>query len=219
MTLMLALILIVTMIVPVSAASSIEEQMAANSAAWQIANAAGDKAACDALHAANVALAQQAAGNSGSASYDSASGTWNITTSSGSTITSSSSYDGGKTTTATYTTVTSSGSTSVTTDSTYTDSSIDAYLKKVVMTYNFGQGTKSVVLEETGTGTFEFPENAESPMGNRCVYIPVDTADGTYTLTFTVTAKNAAGEVLSDTLTSSVVVKGNMYEDDFTGDS
>ena len=56
-------------------------------------------------------------------------------------------------------------------------------------------------------------------INKRCIYIPVETADGTYTLTFTVTAKNAAGEALSDTQTATVVVKGNMYEDDFTGDS
>lgn len=90
---------------------------------------------------------------------------------------------------------------------------------KVVMTYNFGSGTKTIVLEETSKGTFEYPVNAESPLNKRCVYIPVETADGTYTLTFTVTAKNAAGELLTDTQTGTVVVKGNMYEDDFTGDS
>ena len=90
---------------------------------------------------------------------------------------------------------------------------------KVVVTYNFGKGAKTIVMEETSKGTFEYPVNAESPLGKRCIYIPVETADGTYTLTFTVTAKNAAGEVLSDTQTATVVVKGNMYEDDFTGDS
>lgn len=90
---------------------------------------------------------------------------------------------------------------------------------KVVVTYNFGKGAKTIVMEETSKGTFEYPVNAESPLGKRCIYIPVETADGTYTLTFTVTAKNAAGEALSDTQTATVVVKGNMYEDDFTGDS
>ena len=90
---------------------------------------------------------------------------------------------------------------------------------KVVVTYNFGKGAQTIVMEETSKGTFEYPVNAESPLGKRCIYIPVETADGTYTLTFTVTAKNAAGEALSDTQTATVVVKGNMYEDDFTGDS
>ena len=90
---------------------------------------------------------------------------------------------------------------------------------KVVVTYIFGKGAKTIVMEETSKGTFEYPVNAESPMGKRCIYIPVETADGTYTLTFTVTAKNAAGEALSDTQTATVVVKGNMFEDDFTGDS
>ncbi len=90
---------------------------------------------------------------------------------------------------------------------------------KVVMTYNFGSGQKTVVLNETSDGIFEYPVNSQSPLGKRCVYIPVETADGTYTLTFTITAKNVLGEVLSDTQTATVVVKGNMYEDDFTGDS
>lgn len=90
---------------------------------------------------------------------------------------------------------------------------------QVTVQYDFGNGAKTVILEETRRGSFEYPVNAESPLGKRCIYIPVDTADGTYTLTFTVTAKNAAGETLSDTQTATVVVKGNMYEDDFTGDS
>lgn len=90
---------------------------------------------------------------------------------------------------------------------------------QVTVQYDFGSGAKTVILEETRRGSFEYPVNAESPLGKRCIYIPVDTADGTYTLTFTVTAKNAAGETLSDTQTATVVVKGNMYEDDFTGDS
>ncbi len=90
---------------------------------------------------------------------------------------------------------------------------------KVVMTYNFGSGQKTVVLNETSDGVFEYPVNSQSPLGKRCVYIPVETADGTYTLTFTITAKNVLGEVLPDTQTATVVVKGNMYEDDFTGDS
>jgi len=89
----------------------------------------------------------------------------------------------------------------------------------LTMTYNFGFGSKSVTLQETSNGAFAFPVNAASPTGSRCVYIPVATADGTYTLTFTVTAKNADDEVLSETKTATVVVKGNMYEDDFTGDS
>lgn len=90
---------------------------------------------------------------------------------------------------------------------------------KLVMTYNFGSGSKSVTLEETGRGTFEYPVNAASPNRSRCVYIPVAAQDGDYTLTFTVTAKNAAGELLTQTRSARVVVHGNMYEDDFTGDA
>ena len=61
--LMAAIMLIAAMVVPASAASSIEEQMAANSAAWWVAHNAGDTATCEALHQANVALANQAAGS------------------------------------------------------------------------------------------------------------------------------------------------------------
>ena len=124
---MAAIMLIAAMVVPASAASSIEEQMAANSAAWWVAHNAGDTATCEALHQANVALANQAAGNSGSASYNSSAGTWDITTSSGSKITSSGSYDGGKSNNITYTTTTSSGKVSSASNSTYTSSSINAY--------------------------------------------------------------------------------------------
>ena len=87
------------------------------------------------------------------------------------------------------------------------------------MAYNFGNGAKVITMEESVAGTFEYPVNAQSPLDKRCVYIPAATADGTYTLTFTISGKNAAGEVLMDTQTAAVVVKGSMYEDDFTGDS
>ena len=90
---------------------------------------------------------------------------------------------------------------------------------KMTMAYNFGNGAKTITMAEAEPGLFQYPVNAQSPLGTRCVYIPVATADGTYTLTFTISGKNAAGEVLTDTQTAVVVVKGSMYEDDFTGDS
>ena len=106
---------------------TIEEQMAANSAAWWVAHNAGDQATCDALHAANVALAEQAASGGGSSTYNAQSGTWDITTSSGSNISSSSSQDG-KQTTSTYTTTTSSGSVASTSTESYSDDSISSYM-------------------------------------------------------------------------------------------
>jgi len=90
---------------------------------------------------------------------------------------------------------------------------------KMVMAYNFGYGIKTIVMDETSEGVFQYPVNAQSPLGKRCVYIPVETADGEYMLTFTLTAKNAAGEELKEVQTAKVKVKGSMYEDDFTGDS
>ena len=90
---------------------------------------------------------------------------------------------------------------------------------KMTMTYNFGQGSKTVTLQETSAGVFSFPENHDSPTNKRCIYIPVETKDGSYTLTLTFTAKNAAGKVLTETKTVTVAVRGTMFEDDFTGDS
>jgi len=119
--------LITALSISASAASSVTDQMAANSAAWWVAYNAGDTETCDALHAANVELANQAASGGGSANYDSSSGTWDITTSSGSNISSSGSSNG-KSNSVSYTSTTSDGSVSSTTNSTYTDSSIAAYM-------------------------------------------------------------------------------------------
>ena len=477
-SLMAAVLLIAAMAVPASAAKSVEEQMAANSAAWWVAYNAGDTETCEKLHEENQKLAEKAAGKDGSASYNEDAGSWDITTSSGSNISSSGSYSGGKSNEITYTTTTNSGKVSSKSDSTYTSSSIDAYkdnggtdegletsynnaagnvtgsgnygssisqttadeevavvqellglsdreakklLKalethkqeyesaqaaydaavaagdteaaaaakaqmdashdaaeevraeynytgdvpdvedggyyddwgdsvksgggyyivssykitascneggtitpngisnvkkysdqlytivpsegyaiqsvivdeveigpmesytfervvanhvitatfapigeisigtpevtdddggsvsggannngiksgygifakvpasyngvtdvKMTMAYNFGNGAKVITMEETAPSLYQYPVNAQSPLDKRCVYIPVATADGTYTLTFTISGKNAADEVLTDTQTAAVVVKGNMYEDDFTGDS
>lgn len=112
--------------VSVSAAMSIEEQMAANSAAWWIAHNAGDTATCEALHAANEALAAELAAG-GSANYDSKSGTWEVETSGGSKISSAGSSNG-KTNTTTYTTVSSGGDLSSVSGTSYTDDSIGTYL-------------------------------------------------------------------------------------------
>jgi hypothetical protein len=89
----------------------------------------------------------------------------------------------------------------------------------VTAQYNFGSGTRTVTLAETSTGVFQFPVNSESTQHYRCVYIPAATTDGTYTITFTITATDAGGNTLTDTKTNTFIVKGSMFEDDFTGDS
>lgn len=89
---------------------------------------------------------------------------------------------------------------------------------KVTVTYNFGSGKKTVTLAHSGD-YYVFPRNIDSPTGARCVYIPVEAKDATYTLTIAVTATDYAGNAVSDTGTARVTVKGSMYEDDFTGDS
>jgi hypothetical protein len=123
-----AVMLTAALSVSAFAAQSIEEQMAANSAAWWVAYNAGDTATCDALHEANVALAAQAAGGSGQATYNAAAGTWDITTSDGSRIQSADSGQNQKNNTATYTTTNSNGRVSSVSRDTYTDESINAYM-------------------------------------------------------------------------------------------
>ncbi len=121
-----AVIMTAAFSIPASAGNSIADQMAANSAAWWVAFNAGDQETCDRLHAANVALAEQAANGGGSSTYNEAAGTWNVSTSEGNTIASSSSQDG-KQTTSTYTTTTSSGGVSSSSTDSYSDSSINSY--------------------------------------------------------------------------------------------
>ena len=89
---------------------------------------------------------------------------------------------------------------------------------QVILAYDFGSGRKTIQLEAGGSG-YTLPVNSASPTGSRVIYIPVETADGTYTLTVTVTAKDADGQTLTATAASAVTVHGNMYEDDFTGDA
>jgi len=88
----------------------------------------------------------------------------------------------------------------------------------VTASYNFGKGTKTATLEETSNGRFEFTKNSASPSKYRCVYIPVDTKDKIYTVTFTITGTNADGTAISASKTATITVKGDMYQDDFTGD-
>ncbi|MEG1492131.1 MAG: hypothetical protein RR394_07745, partial [Oscillospiraceae bacterium] len=94
-------------------------------------------------------------------------------------------------------------------------------VENVVVTaeYKFGKAKQSVKLVETSSGNFSFPINPKSTTAGRCVYIPVETKDGKYTITFTVTGTDAAGKTLTATSTNTITIKGNMYEDDFTGES
>ncbi len=90
---------------------------------------------------------------------------------------------------------------------------------KVVLTYNFGGGEKSVTMI-SGTGGYVLPVNSASPTGANCIYIPVETKDGTYTLTATATGTDVnTGLAVKSTATGTITVKGSMYEDDFTGNS
>ncbi len=101
-----------------------------------------------------------------------------------------------------------------------------AHVEDVTVTasYNFTD-TKTVSLQNAG-GTWQFPVNSDSVTEARKIYIPVETPDGTYTITFTVraldpqaTALSGHAVYLTETRTSAVTIDGSMYQDDATGDS
>lgn len=94
----------------------------------------------------------------------------------------------------------------------------------VTVSYNF-TSAKTVSLENVG-GTWQFPVNSSSVTGARKIYIPVETKDGTYTITFTVkaldpqaTALTGSNVYLTSTKSVTITIKGSMFEDDFTGNS
>ena len=94
----------------------------------------------------------------------------------------------------------------------------------VTASYNF-TSAKTVSLEYVN-GTWQFPVNSSSATGARKIYIPVDTKDGTYTITCTVnaidpqaTALTGSNVYLTSTKTATLTIEGSMYSDDFTGDS
>ena len=94
----------------------------------------------------------------------------------------------------------------------------------VTASYNF-TSAKTDSLEYVN-GAWQFPINSSSVTGARKIYIPVETTDGTYTITFTVraldpqaTALTGSNVYLTSTKSVTITVKGDMYSDDFTGNS
>ncbi|NCC68976.1 MAG: hypothetical protein EOM14_12425 [Clostridia bacterium] len=94
----------------------------------------------------------------------------------------------------------------------------------VTASYNF-TSAKTVSLEYVN-GTWQFPVNSSSATGARKIYIPVETKDGAYTITYTVkaldpqaTALTGSNVYLTNTKTATLTIEGSMYSDDFTGDS
>lgn len=101
-----------------------------------------------------------------------------------------------------------------------------SYVSDVTVTasYNF-TSAKTVSLENVG-GAWQFPVNGTSVTGARKIYIPVETPDGTYTITFHIkaldpqaTALTGSNVYLTATKSVTLTIKGSMYEDDFTGNS
>ena len=94
----------------------------------------------------------------------------------------------------------------------------------VTASYNF-TSAKTVSLEYVN-GTWQFPVNSSSATNARKIYIPVETPDGSYTITFTVraldpqaTALTGSNVYLTSTKSVTITIKGSMYDDDFTGNS
>lgn len=94
----------------------------------------------------------------------------------------------------------------------------------VTVSYNF-TSAKTVSFENVG-GTWQFPVNSESVTRARKIYIPVETKDGTYTITLTVkaldpqaTALTGSNVYLTDTKTVTLTIDGSMYDDAATGNS
>lgn len=94
----------------------------------------------------------------------------------------------------------------------------------VTASYNF-TGAKMVVLENVG-GTWQFPMNSSSIVKARKIYIPVETKDKAYTITFTIKSLDPQATELTGTPTyltatksAVITIKGSMYEDDATGSS
>lgn len=101
-----------------------------------------------------------------------------------------------------------------------------SYVSNVTVTASYSfTSAKTVSLENVG-GAWQFPVNSSSVTGARKIYIPVDTPDGTYTITFHIkaldpqaTALTGSNVYLTSTKSVTITVKGSMYEDDFTGNS
>ena len=101
-----------------------------------------------------------------------------------------------------------------------------SYVSNVTVTASYSfTSAKTVSLENVG-GTWQFPVNSASVTGARKIYIPVETPDGTYTITFNIraldpqaTALTGSNVYLTDTKTVTLTIDGSMYEDDFTGNS
>lgn len=101
-----------------------------------------------------------------------------------------------------------------------------SYVSDVTVTASYSfTSAKTVSLENVG-GAWQFPVNGTSVTGARKIYIPVETPDGTYTITFLIkaldpqaTALTGSNVYLTATKSVTLTIKGSMYEDDFTGNS
>lgn len=64
--------------------------------------------------------------------------------------------------------------------------------------------------------SFYLPKDRSSVTNARKIYIPVETADGTYDIAVYIEGASYKGKPVSKTIYKSITVKGNMYQDDYT---
>ncbi len=87
---------------------------------------------------------------------------------------------------------------------------------KKATAYFLGKAYPMEVKSSSGTKvSFYLPKNPDSVTNARKIYIPVETADGTYDIAIYLEA-SYNGEPVSKTIHKSITVKGNYFEDDYT---
>ena len=101
-----------------------------------------------------------------------------------------------------------------------------SYVSDTTVTASYNFTSAQTVSLECVNGTWQFPVNSSSVTGARKIYIPVETKDGSYTITFTIkaldpqaTALTGSNVYLTSTKIITLTIDGSMYDDDATGDS
>jgi len=83
--------------------------------------------------------------------------------------------------------------------------------------YFLGKACPMEIKSAYGTSaSFYLPINKSSVANARKIYIPANTVDGTYDIAIEIGGATYNGKSISKTIHKKIVVKGNMYEDDYT---
>jgi hypothetical protein len=88
---------------------------------------------------------------------------------------------------------------------------------KKATAYFLGKAYPLEIKSSSGTAvSFYLPKNPGSVTNARKIYIPVETADGTYDIAIYIEGASYNGKPVSKTIHKSITVKGNFFEDDYT---